>query len=246
MFRKLLNAIEGVFIMPFCMKIFDPQKVFRNKRIAIIGAANSAFQKEQGSYIDSFDIVVRINKALSTWNVSNEIFIGRKTDILFHSFFENNRSGGGPLDFDLFDKRSVLYVVNPINTFEGWRLNFNFYKKYKKARLTYILQKRAYHEMQKPFGRLRPTIGYAALYNVLNSPFKEVYITGFTFFKTPYGKGYRDDLVDMEANKKHIASQNIHDPEIEFKEFLKIIERQKDKAILFDETLQSIVANNRS
>ena len=99
--------------------------------------------------------------------------------------------------------------------------------------------------MSIPFRGLRPTMGYSAIANVLSAPCKEIYITGFTFFKTPYAAGYRDDLVDMDANKKHIAAQGIHSPEIEFAEFLKMLELNKGKKILFDNALQSIVDSHR-
>lgn len=244
MIVKLLKAISGLLVMPLCIRVFNPDKIFKGKRIAVVGAASSAYEEELGKYIDSFDIVIRINKALTTWKVENESFIGTKTDILFHSFYENNQSGGGPLDFQLFEKRNVRYVVNPINTKEGWRLNYNFYKKYNEFKTTYILSKAYYNPMVSPFNGLKPTVGYAALYSILRSPFKEVYITGFTFFRTPYGKGYRDDLVDMEANKKHIAAQGLHDPEIEFTEFIKLLEINKGKSIILDDTLQAIVTNN--
>lgn len=239
---KLLKAISGLFIMPWCIRIFNPDKIFKGKRIAIIGAASSAYEKELGKYIDSFDLVIRINKALTTWKNENEVFIGTKTNILFHSFYENNQSGGGPLDFQLYEQRNVQYVVNPNNNNEGWRLNYNFYKKYNLFKITYLLSKAYYQEMAQPFNGLRPTVGYAALYSVLKSPFKEVYITGFTFFKTPYSKGYRDDLVDMEANKRHIKAQGLHDPDIEFREFLRMLEKNKEKSIIMDDTLRAIVS----
>lgn len=242
MIVKLLKAISGLFIMPWCIRIFNPDKIFKGKRIAIIGAASSAYEKELGKYIDSFDLVIRINKALTTWKKENEAFIGTKTDILFHSFYENNQSGGGPLDFQLYEQRNVQYVVNPNNNSEGWRLNYNFYKKYNLFKITYLLSKAYYQVMAQPFNVLRPTVGYAALYSVLKSPFKEVYITGFTFFKTPYGKGYRDDLVDMEANKRHIKAQGLHDPDIEFREFLRMLETNKGKSIIMDDTLRAIVS----
>lgn len=227
--------------MPFCIRIFHPDKIFKGKRIAIIGAASSAYEKELGKYIDSFDLVIRINKALVTWKNENEPFVGTKTSILFHSFYENNQSGGGPLDFRLYEQRNVKYVVNPNNNYEGWRLNYNFYKKYNSFNITYFLSKRYYQEMAQPFNGLRPTVGYAALYSVLRSPFKEAYITGFTFFKTAYSKGYRDDLVDMEANKRHIKAQGLHDPDIEFREFLRMLKKNKGKSIIMDDTLQAIV-----
>jgi hypothetical protein len=243
MIVKLFKALLGLFIMPFCIRIFNPDKIFKGKRIAIIGAASSAYEKELGKYIDSFDLVIRINKALTTWKNENEVFVGRKTNILFHSFYENNQSGGGPLDFRLYEQRNVKYIVNPNNNNEGWRLNYNFYKKYNLFKITHLLSKDYYKEMTKPFNRLRPTVGYAALYSVLESPFKEVYITGFTFFKTPYSKGYRDDLVDMEANKRHIQAQGLHDPDIEFNEFLKMLEKNRGKSIILDDTLQAIVGS---
>ena len=230
--------------MPFGIRVFDPDKIFKGKRIAVIGAASSAYEKELGKYIDSFDVVIRINKALTTWRPENEVFIGTKTDILFHSFYENTQSGGGPLNFQLFEQRNVKYIVNPINNKEGWRLNYNFYKKYNVFKKTYLLSKACYCAMVQPFNGLKPTVGYAALYSILKSPFKEVYITGFTFFKTPYGKGYRDDLVDMEANKRHIKAQGIHDPDIEFREFLIMLEKNKGKSIILDDTLRAIVTNN--
>lgn len=231
---RLFRAFIGAFIMPLALRIFYPERVFRGKRIAVIGAADSAFSKDLGDYIDSFDVVIRINKALVSWNVGNERFIGTRTDILFHSFFENLQSGGGALDFGLFRKRHVGFIVNPISSVGGLRLNYNFYKKYLSLERTYILSPAYYREMMRPFGNLRPTIGYAALYSALSSNFDELYITGFTFFRTPYAAGYRDDLVDMESNKKHIASQGLHDPDLEFREFKRLVHECRGRVIMDD------------
>jgi hypothetical protein len=244
MIKKIFRAFHGLVLLPFCVKKFEPAKVFANKRIAIVGAASSALQQKNGDYIDGFDIVIRVNKALVTWNPDNEVYLGKRCDILFHSFFENDHSGGGTLDFDLFDARNVRYVVNPINNFEGVRLNFNFYKKYRIAKATYLLAKASYRSLQEPFGRLRPTIGYSALQTVLSSPFREVFITGFTFFKTPYGAGYRDALLDVDANKKYIQSQNIHDPDLEFRLFISLLKNIDRSAVIMDETLGAIVKSH--
>lgn len=37
------------------------------------------------------------------------------------------------------------------------------------------------------------------------------------FFRTPYAQDYRDHLIDMKANQKHIYKQGLHDPELELK-----------------------------
>jgi hypothetical protein len=92
-----------------------------------------------------------------------------------------------------------------------------------------------------PFGELKPTMGYAALWCVLNSDFKEVFITGFTFFKTPYSKGYRDHLLDMNSNALHIKNQGVHDPELEFQEFLKLIKEKRNSQVFMDPQLKAII-----
>lgn len=238
---KFIKAFLGLLILPFNLRFFNPLSVFKNKRVAIIGAADSAFEIKNGEYIDDFDIVIRINKAIVNWNEKNEEYLGTKTDVLFHNFYENNHSGGGKLDFSLFNSRRINYVVNPNSDLSGVRLNYNFYKRYLKFNRTYILKPSLYKKMILPFGELKPTMGYAALWCALNSPCKELFITGFTFFKTPYSKGYRDHLVDMKSNERHIKNQGIHDPDLEFQEFLKIIKKIPSNKLVTDNQLKLII-----
>src|SRR5690348_8693302 len=111
---KIYKAFLGLLIMPFRVRIFRPDRVFRNKRVAIVGPADSAYQQENGAFIDGFDYVIRLNKALVTWNKDNEKYLGRRTDILLHNFHENMDSGGGgPLDWTLFKRFGVRYLIQP-------------------------------------------------------------------------------------------------------------------------------------
>ena len=182
---KLIQGALGVSRLMTCVRIFDPQKVFKDKRIAIVGPADSAMKESNGPYIDECDYIIRINKAPYALTQAKAPHLGSRTDILFHSFYENNETGGGPLNFDLYDQMNIKFVVNPRNNLSGWRQSFNFYKKYGRKVATYILPAHAYRSMLKPFptGK-RPTVGFAAVHEVLNSRASEVFITGFTFFKT--------------------------------------------------------------
>ena len=97
-FKKTAKAFIGFGLLFFKVKIFRKDIIFNNKRIAIVGPASSALENENGFLIDGFDYVVRINKALITWNTENEKFLGTRTDILFHNFHENfDRGGGGTI-----------------------------------------------------------------------------------------------------------------------------------------------------
>lgn len=242
-FKKTAKAFIGFGLLFFKVKIFRKDIIFNNKRIAIVGPASSALENENGFLIDGFDYVVRINKALITWNTENEKFLGTRTDILFHNFHENfDRGGGGTIDFELFKKFGVQYLVQSRFDIKGWRSVFIFFKKYITTSDTvYILSRPFYKKIKDSFGYFHPTRGYCALYTSLMSPSKEVFITGFTFFKTPYAKGYRDQLIDMTANEEHIKQQGLHNVNLEFENFLKLIENVQGKKIIVDRALYEII-----
>lgn len=243
---KIFSALKGVILTLSYTRKFDVN-ILRGKRVAIIGAANSAYNTNKGVYIDSFDFVVRVNKApLLLRDGKGTHDIGTKLDILFHSFFENDFSGGGPLDFALYDKLGIRYVINPIPTYFGYRGIFNFYKKYLLRKEVYTLAYTPYKIMEKAFGHYRPTTGFCALHSVLEADFKELFITGFTFFKTAYADGYRDPMKEAEQAKKYIKDSNIHSPDIEYEEFKKLLRKNSFKKIEMDETLKQILTNDPS
>jgi hypothetical protein len=240
-FRKLYRALYGLILTMQYTRRFD-SSILKNKRIAIVGPASSAYNTNRGAFIDAFDFVVRINKApLLLKDGKSKHDIGAKTDILFHSFFENDFSGGGPLDFTLYDALGIKYVINPIPTFFGKRVTFNFYKKYLLKRVVYTLPPGPYREAVKPFGKFRPTTGFCSLKMVLESDFSELFITGFTFFRTAYGDGYRDALKDVNVNKKYIAESNIHNPDIEYDQFKVMLKQNERKNIVVDRELRLIL-----
>jgi len=231
--------------MLFSTKIFHPEDVFKGKRVAVIGAADSAFEKENGEYIDSFDIIVRLNKAPYSWSPEKAKFIGSRTDVLFHSFYENTDSGGGPIDFELYEQQGIQFIVNPNNNIKGFRTHLNYYKRNLNNNFTYLLARSFSEKITKNFGKWIPTVGFSALHTVLNSKCKEVYITGFTFFKTPYAVDYRNQLTSMEANQKHIKNQGLHKPDLELAQFIKQTGSHKnsDIKIILDSALTNIVNN---
>ena len=242
--KKITSAFKGLVLTIINTKKFDVQ-LLKDKRVAIVGAASSAYNSNKGEYIDGFDYVIRVNKApllLKEGKGLNDI--GTKIDILFHSFFENEYSGGGPLDFELYDKLGVRYVINPIPTYFGYRGIFNFYKKYLLPRKVYTLDYAPYRRLEKAFGKFRPTTGFCALHTALESDFKELFITGFTFFKTAYADGYRDTMKQAEQANKYIKESNIHNPDIEYQEFKKLLVKNSFKRIEMDETLKQILKND--
>src|SRR5687767_2183282 len=108
---KLYKFIYGLLLTLLYLRKL-PLSYFKNKRVVIVGPASSAFQTGKGDFINAFDVIVRVNKSAGV--VHHGKFsgdIGTRTDVLFHSFFENMESGGGPLDLKMFDKQGIQYLV---------------------------------------------------------------------------------------------------------------------------------------
>jgi hypothetical protein len=223
------------------LRIFNAKKAFKNKRVAIVGAANSTFDEKGGDFIDSFDIVIRINKAAQTWEKKNSVYLGSKFTYLFHSFYENEFSGGGKIDFEKFERLGIKKLINPNYTNQGLKAHINFYKRHLKVKRTYMLAPRLTKNIKEAIDGYIPTVGFSALMALLLSDCKEIYITGFTFFKSPYAKGYRDNLIDLEKNKAHLEYQGIHKPDLEFIAFKKQLNLTSCRHVKMDKVLAALI-----
>ncbi len=228
-------------MMVLTLRIFNPQKVFRNKRIAIVGAADSVVESENGKIIDDYDIVIRLNKAPHSWSPIKADYLGTKFTYLYHSFFENEYSGGGAIDWELYDKLGIEKLINPNFSKMGLTAHLNYFKRNFSFRKTHILSKRSSDLTRDNLDGYTPTVGLSALLSVLQSRCSEIYITGFTFFKTPYADGYRAELQNLNSNQSHIKDQGLHDPKLEFEVFKKALRDSHCNNIKFDRKLEEIL-----
>ena len=237
------RAAWGLVLTVFCTRRF-PLKILSGKRVVLVGPASSSLNTCQGAFIDSFDLVVRLNKAplqLRDGRFAEDI--GTRTDILFHSFFENEFSGGGQLDFDLYTRLGIAYVIQPVSTLQGWRVIFNFYKKYLKAKRVFTLPSRPFEELESSMAPFKSTTGLCAMKCLMESELSELHIIGFTFFRTAYGEGYRDEMKSADQAREYISKMKIHDPDREFREFNKMLKAVRNKKVVMDKALQNIVDN---
>lgn len=242
--NKIIKAAWGLLLLIVYVRKFDKEK-FSNKRIAIIGPAGSTIGTGNGGYIDDFDLIIRINKSVLLIDSNNhENDIGKRTDVLFHSFYENNYSGGGPLNFEVYNRQGIKYVINPDGSFKGLRNSFNFYKKYIAREYTFILPRNIDRDIKVLLQGHKPTTGFSALYYLITSNFSELYIAGFTFFKTAYLPGYRDEMREANKVNQYIKQAGLHDPDREYYVFKQLLIENKNKKILLDDELSNIIKHN--
>ncbi|MEB2782434.1 glycosyltransferase family 29 protein [Algoriphagus sp. C2-6-M1] len=242
--RKAISYIKGLNLLVRHFRAFD-FSILKGKRIALVGPADSAYNTDKGEYIDGFDFVVRVNRAPYIVASGKHMKdIGSRTDILYHSFFENDESGGGVLDLEMYKKQGLKYLINPRNSKLGYQTSLVFYRKYNLRQDVFTLDSRLHKTICKPLGKSRPTIGYMALMSLLMADFSELYITGFTFYRTDFGAGYRDHIKDKDDAKTFINKMGIHEIEKEYCLFKKEVDliRSKNRIVL-DSVLSSILEN---
>ncbi|SFS97542.1 glycosyltransferase family 29 protein [Sphingobacterium wenxiniae] len=223
--KRVENRYSNYLFERYKKKALIPfdEKWFKDKRVAIVGGADSAFKDKLGNYIDNYDVVVRINKGVDVIERYSE-YIGKRTDILFHSLGEgqDELNGGSKFNIKLWKKMCVEKIIFPFNSNDNkynHNVLVNFFNKTKGRVRICELDYEQYQKIKEDLQGYSPTTGFAAIHTILNSPCKEVYITGVTFFKTPHNPGYRQG--DLSHWIDHFKKYNNHSPDSEFSYFLK-------------------------
>lgn len=168
----------------------------KDKRVVIVGPAPSIINSGQGNLIDSYDIVVRINKAVPV-PINLHKDIGSRTDILYNCL-KQTADCGGIINMNILHNNGVKCLICPYppifpfkKDIEKFVLqNENFNKKHNKLMPFRHIDTKYYKILEYQM-KSRPNSGICAILDLLSFDIKELYITGFTFFKGGYYKQYR-------------------------------------------------------
>ena len=85
-------------------------KFLNDKRVIIVGPAAYMLGHKQGEFIDTFDVVVRINMG-SFMTRSNPEDFGTRGDILYNCMNGSQPGASGPLDFKLWEKMGLKILI---------------------------------------------------------------------------------------------------------------------------------------
>jgi hypothetical protein len=229
---------------------YDTKDIFKGKRVAIIGAADSALNTGLGEFIEGFDVIVRVNRG--PFLIADEQWkkdIGSRTDVLFsYDNLAKYDAAVGDKIFKLMVEQKVkhLIIVKLWHKADGgyiYQFLKNFYKKLSKDLKIYFYNKEQRKKILKLYNGNIPTTGLAAIYAILQSEAKECYITGFTFFKTEYMAGYRDNAKSKEHVLKYINEAGLHNIDVEWKLF-KEMYNSGNYNIVLDKFLQAVITQD--
>lgn len=222
----------------------DLSDYLKNKRVIIIGPSKSLLRNKNKNFIESFDVIVRVNRGIEPIEKFNE-YIGSKTDILYNCMLEHS-DNGGIIDINLLTKNNVKYIIyHPEVTFEGISiqqkpkiLNNNTLKNIEDNNIiTHMIDSTFYNTISSQVN-CRPNTGFIALFHLLSYNIKELYITGYTFYLDEFMNGYKDHINKEQFRDKCFKSKR-HNQQNLWK-FLKE-QRNIDKRIKTDKYLEKIL-----
>ena len=178
--QKLFNYLEG-------------------KSVIIVGPAEYLIGQNKGEWIDSFDVVVRLNLSCPV-PVELKKDVGSRTDVLYHTLVRDQHIKAVPTVFKCHTRQEIIdwkkdgvkWVVlkNNLNWLHRKGTNMRVFANnisgvirwtnvsgHKYRRLTYMTRK-------------GPNTGTIAIYHLLFSKLKSLHVVGCDFHKTGYYTGY--------------------------------------------------------
>ena len=168
------------------------------KSVALVGPASYLTDLSLGTTIDSYDVVVRVNRGIELIDKYGD-HTGRRTDILYNCLIEHP-DNGGKIDIKFLKNHKVSWISTvpgsgpdglcesnklhgmvKVRTFLKIRMNFR----------CHVMDWRDYGELNKTVG-CRANTGFAAIFDLLNHGVGSLFITGFSFYLDSFMSGYKN------------------------------------------------------
>lgn len=217
------------------------------KKVALIGPAEYLTKLNTGEYIDSYDVVVRVNRGTEVIeNYSKSI--GKRTDILYNCLIKSPDNGGDIRVKD-YKRNKIKWIATvpgsdpdgttvsnklheQVNWFTVFKLkwNFNFH----------VMDYKKFSLINSKINS-RANTGFASIFDLLDHGVSKLYITGFSFYLDNFMSGYKRgcDRDEEEFAKQCFVSKR-HKQEPQWR-YLKEL-YQKDKRVEVDKILKNILS----
>jgi len=178
-------------------------ELLKDKKVIVVGPSPSLEGKGMGEYIDSFDVVVRINKAFPV-EEGQQKDIGSRTDIHYHCLCTDMHCGGPVFYKEMKDANVFVSCPYPkyVQPFYSDVIRFeNDNKEYGLG--FHVLNTDYYMGISEMLGT-RANSGTLTILDLLCYDLKELHITGFTWFRDGWRKSYKDHtkIFGVEEGKR--------------------------------------------
>jgi len=213
----------------------DYADYLKGKRVIVVGPAPHMDGSKMGDFIDSYDVVVRVNRG---YRISKDMVsdLGQRTDILYQTMLPHLGMGTTTPIEELKNKMQWVSASFPDKKHKPMIEKFI---KFNSNRMRFhIIDKKYWESLRKKVDV--PHSGTVAIFDMIKHDIKELYVAGITFYQAtgPHGAFYYEGY-HKKANKKKWAKGTKHDCSRTFKYFKKISE--KDNRIKCDHILEELL-----
>ena len=234
------------------------QSFLENKKVILVGPASSMENSELGEFIDSHDVVVRINRGFLFTNPPDSKDFGTRTDILYHCLSSQYVGQKSPYTGDVNPDPNMI-IANKVKIVSGAYPAGEFM--YSASIIHNIKHLLNYDQINlrrlpsEPYFSVKNhldchmTSGFSALNDLLRSDLKTLNIVGLEFYRdketNPHYKQYmagKDWKWHYDVfTKGHVHS---HHPDREFC-FFKYEIYKKDPRVLVGEKLKHFLSDKK-
>lgn len=177
------------------------------KRIALVGPASTLEGQRMGAFIDSHDIVVRLNHAWPLPDAYKED-IGSRTDVIYHNMNFSDQKMTRK-EVVRMHRDGVKWMVSTHPASEArFRHRLRKFRKINDGLLEFrALPGSLKAKMQRSVRH--PNAGIMAIEDLLRFPIERLYVTGFSFYTTGYLNypNYKPSYA-VKAVRHHNQKQN--------------------------------------
>ena len=208
----------------------------KGKKVCLVGPSATIKNLSQKNKIDSYDVVVRINKALP---VHDNLYdsSGTKTNVLYNCLDPDPESGGY-LHIGFLEEQ-IDWLVCPYPCIFPFAININNFKNLNCDRIKFCSFEEKYYKELVTSMNTRPNSGVLAILDLLSCDIKELYITGITFFKSGYVKEYRYHTEESVMKRMKDHGNHHQEPQIAYMKHV----LGNDSRVTMDKFLKEIVDN---
>ena len=185
---------------------YNFENIIKQKRIIIVGPSSALSGSGLGKYIESFDIVVRLNKSLPIpLNQYNDI--GMRTDILYNSLNTTDYPGENNIEPSFFLKNGVKYLRCSYPPIDPFKKDIIYFMKMNKNKIPFGTIDINYYIQIEHCLKSRPLTGTCAILDLLMYDIKELVVIGIDFYMNPYNSYYRK--INIKQLKK-LKNNGVH------------------------------------
>lgn len=216
------------------------EQYLEGKTVALVAGGNSLVGEGLGSIIDSYDVVVRMNRALPL-DPSKSEDIGTRTDVLYNCL-DGAPDAGGPIVPMLWINNGVKYICSTYPESE-----FFTFPQRSKGLENFLPTRWIPDEVYYPIKdhiKGRPNSGTCTLVDLLSFDIEKVHLFGLDFHRTLYDTEYLRQGGSV-ADFERLLSTNPrdrHDPDSQYL-FFKNILYKSDNRIEIEDYFKEILTD---